>query len=694
MKLRKNKKGFTIVELVIVIAVIGILTAVLVPVFLNLTQKANEASDQSLVKNLNTIIATAEAEPGYKAGETPTKNFAKLDKLGYNVERIIKGQKSGKKVLYSLEKNRFLFEEDKESGVNDDKYWEFVSANNTNEYSKYLYSEFSGTANVKAGVDVGENDDVTEINYTSSTYKNSVIRTNGGTLTINAPEDAVRHFGTAKLVNLTAVGTSSYYENGDSEQVNIKKGRLVLTNKEEASVGTVYLQATGETYDNIILATQEGTKLPELIARDNVSLPEGTDTKKVVTIQSNVNEEGKNPDKTETINLYSTKGTTGNDVYEATNGYNVSNLALLVVEASSTDAKKQASEQITNPEALERVEESKTSVEVKTLSQLQEELDKGTKYIIIGADFTANAIIEVNSNVIIDGANHKITSSASRVLWVDNNNINLTLRNLTLDANKVSERGIQVNSDIVGYTITLDHVDVTNVKKYAINMCGGTSGTLSASNSSFSGWSALNTWGSGHKMTFDRCELVGTNDKKVHSSNSYATICLEADTTYQTADYSSFNTITLNGCTIKAIETNANTQRIVHFNGGVIGATGNKLITNNCTFVSEHKRAYLDRGQGNSWVNDGVELIPVISVDVSGVSFNADGKTATGTIKITVNDKQVSFNLSSVTPQPWSDGTDYVFRHNYNILTYVLDFDVSADSYGTGWALYVNGELA
>ncbi|MBQ9457291.1 MAG: type II secretion system protein, partial [Bacilli bacterium] len=46
MKTKKIKvrQGFTIVELVIVIGVIGVLTAVLVPTFINLNQKANQAA--------------------------------------------------------------------------------------------------------------------------------------------------------------------------------------------------------------------------------------------------------------------------------------------------------------------------------------------------------------------------------------------------------------------------------------------------------------------------------------------------------------------------------------------------------------------------------------------------------------------------------------------------------------------------
>ena len=50
----QSKKGFTIVELVIVIAVIAILAAVLIPTFINLTKKANEANAQLEAKNLIT----------------------------------------------------------------------------------------------------------------------------------------------------------------------------------------------------------------------------------------------------------------------------------------------------------------------------------------------------------------------------------------------------------------------------------------------------------------------------------------------------------------------------------------------------------------------------------------------------------------------------------------------------------------
>ena len=58
----KSKKGFTIVELVIVIAVIAILAAVLIPTFSSLLKKANQSADQQAVHQMNVALAAEEAE--------------------------------------------------------------------------------------------------------------------------------------------------------------------------------------------------------------------------------------------------------------------------------------------------------------------------------------------------------------------------------------------------------------------------------------------------------------------------------------------------------------------------------------------------------------------------------------------------------------------------------------------------------
>ena len=61
---RTNKKGFTIVELVIVIAVIAVLAAVLIPTFSGIIEKAHLSNDTSLVASINTAIAVEQIVTG------------------------------------------------------------------------------------------------------------------------------------------------------------------------------------------------------------------------------------------------------------------------------------------------------------------------------------------------------------------------------------------------------------------------------------------------------------------------------------------------------------------------------------------------------------------------------------------------------------------------------------------------------
>ena len=53
----KNNRGFTIVELVIVIAVIAVLAAVMIPTFSGIVKKANVSADISTARNMGTILA-------------------------------------------------------------------------------------------------------------------------------------------------------------------------------------------------------------------------------------------------------------------------------------------------------------------------------------------------------------------------------------------------------------------------------------------------------------------------------------------------------------------------------------------------------------------------------------------------------------------------------------------------------------
>ena len=57
-KLKKNKKGFTLAELLIVVAIIGVLVAISIPIFTSQLEKAREATDMA---NIRSAYAEASA---------------------------------------------------------------------------------------------------------------------------------------------------------------------------------------------------------------------------------------------------------------------------------------------------------------------------------------------------------------------------------------------------------------------------------------------------------------------------------------------------------------------------------------------------------------------------------------------------------------------------------------------------------
>ena len=129
---KSNRKGFTIVELVIVIAVIAILAAVLIPTFSNLIKKANISNDTAIAKNMNTIL-TAEGAEGkitdvYSVIEALTENGLVLANINAKANGclFVWEQETNQILLVDTEKDYKVLFAAKEGYGEIDGSWYFV----------------------------------------------------------------------------------------------------------------------------------------------------------------------------------------------------------------------------------------------------------------------------------------------------------------------------------------------------------------------------------------------------------------------------------------------------------------------------------------------------------------------------------------------------------------------------------------
>ena len=271
---RNSKKGFTVVELVIVIAIIAILAAVLIPTFASLIQKANESKDTQLVKNLNTALAVDNKEH-----KTMTSALEAAAEFGYDVGKI-NASATGNEILWDSENDVFCYlkggnveyipETNLKNGAlaanetyklwkiytSEEKVTEDVNAGKT--YSIYWNSSDAYTKDLKTGFDAGEcKADMTLKYVGNGTAQNVVIRTNGGTVlsvegyvneSDNTKGDIVNHYGEAGSVDVIKCATASYHEYGKVGFIKVTNGRLSV--ESTGKVVTVFAAANTAKIDN------------------------------------------------------------------------------------------------------------------------------------------------------------------------------------------------------------------------------------------------------------------------------------------------------------------------------------------------------------------------------------------------------------------------------------------------------------
>ena len=234
-----NNKGFTIVELVIVVAVIAILAAVLIPTVSGLVKTAQTSADVTLVKNVNLILATERATEGKNA----TMQQALEDALegGYDVKKLTPTN-SDNLILWDQESDNFvLFANGKynnagaEVKVTDEyKLWNIYTempAEADQKYSIYYIGNKTEVTVNGVGFDAGTSS-VANVKYENTTGepKNVVIRTNSANtnLTIDAATDTVNHYGNVGMVDVQKIDMNCYNEYGTAAYVKVAQGKVVV----------------------------------------------------------------------------------------------------------------------------------------------------------------------------------------------------------------------------------------------------------------------------------------------------------------------------------------------------------------------------------------------------------------------------------------------------------------------------------
>lgn len=280
-----KKRGFTIIELVIVIAVIAILAAVLIPTFANIIQKANVANDVALARNMNTILIADEATNGrstdmYDVLIALEQGGFKLENLNPRADgNVFAWDKANNQIVY-LEKGstKPIFQA-KEIGNNKgDLYITTRKAEVFADYPGYSYyfaSDISGNITLDEGscLDTGE----FALNGNVSVVTDKDVEIHGtinGTITVNSASGKITNYSVVENVVIEKTASTSYHERGHVGAMEIKDsltGKVVLendayvkkliNNKPSAS-GTVestgYVGAVEGSDKTSVTATQSG----------------------------------------------------------------------------------------------------------------------------------------------------------------------------------------------------------------------------------------------------------------------------------------------------------------------------------------------------------------------------------------------------------------------------------------------------
>lgn len=266
---KSRKRGFTILELIIVIAVIAILAAVAIPTFAGVVRKARVSAKTQMAKSINTILTVEEItgekpKSMYDAIKVMSENGFDIGELSLDDDLLLAWVQGDNRIAVVDDELNSVYTHNG-AALPDDKVliWQVVNEiPSESATSIYLADGFAEeNISVSVGVDVGDNLDIKSIIYTDddAETKSILLRANGNaTVTdISNNSDDISLLGASQSASLHSseineTNRLSIYES--LTEFSLYNGNAVI--KSGASVEIVRLLS--EKQESISMTVEDG----------------------------------------------------------------------------------------------------------------------------------------------------------------------------------------------------------------------------------------------------------------------------------------------------------------------------------------------------------------------------------------------------------------------------------------------------